>query len=322
MAQCNEHQVSKLTEQLGSASIVEEESTMYMEKNVPGKGIGCVAKSDIKEGTLVLREYPKLLTPEDDDSVTVKEQAERIIGAFTEMPEEYKKRYFQLHNMYFEFGDDDVLKEWSEGMRQRALSLFQRTNNMTFPNITSKRAFEVWGIYTTNFFHNGVCIKMSRFNHSCRPNATYFWNVDTNTRDLRTLRNVKEGEEMTVSYINTTETRDGRQSLLKDRYNFDCNCEGCDLNEEEIQKEIEDVNEYKEGKRRQQMLKTASYTSDERAGQAHMQRELDCLKQMYQLAKDTKTVSWRNLLTEVVEPAFEVSCRGALHYGLSSVEKW
>merc|ERR550517_220448 len=137
-------------------------------------------------------------------------------------------------------------------MERRVRSLNHATNGLTIPNITRGKAFEVWAIYTTNFFHNGVCIKMSRFNHSCRPNATYFWNVDTNTRDLRTLRNVKEGEEMTVSYINTTETRDGRQSLLKDRYNFDCNCEGCDLNKEEIQQEMKNVSEYKEWRIRQQ----------------------------------------------------------------------
>ena len=287
---------------------------MYMEKNIPGKGIGCVTTREIKKGTLVLREYPQLLAPEDDDSVTDKEQAESIIEAFLEMPDVEQERYLQLHNMYLEFDDNDVLKKWTEGMKQRALSLFQRTDNMTFPNITSNKAFEVWAIYTTNFFHNGVCIKMSRFNHCCRPNATYFWNFDTNTRDLRTLRKIKELEEITLTYIDTTETREGRQSLLKDRYNFDCNCEGCDLNEEEIQKEIKDVNEYKEEKRRQQearqMSRTDSITPDERA--VHMQREQECLMQMYQLAKDTKTVSWRNLLTEVVEPAFEVSCKGAL----------
>merc|ERR1711971_533323 len=188
------------------------------------------------------------------------------------MPVEEKERYLKLHNMYF---DDDGQREWSEGMERRLRSLNHATNGLTFPNITRGRALEVWAIYTSNFFHNGVCIKMSRFNHSCRPNATYFWNTDTNTRDLRTLRKIKEGEEITVSYINTTESREERQSLLKDRYNFDCNCEGCDLNEEEIQKEINDVNEYKEGKRRQQeahqMSRTDSITPDERA--VHMQRE-------------------------------------------------
>ena len=146
-----------MTEQLGSASIVEEESTMYMEKNVPGKGVGCVAKSEIKKGSLVLREYPQLLTPEDDDSVTLKEQAQSIIDAFLKMPDEDKERYLQLHNMYF---DDDGLKEWSEGMERRVRSLNHATNGLTFPNISRGKAFEVWAIYTSNFFHNGVCINL------------------------------------------------------------------------------------------------------------------------------------------------------------------
>ena len=65
---------------------------------------------------------------------------------------------------------------------------------MTFPCISNERAFRVWSIYTTNAFMNGVCLNMSRFNHSCRSNADHFWIDDTNTRDVRAARKIKKGD--------------------------------------------------------------------------------------------------------------------------------
>ena len=69
-----------------------------------------------------------------------------------------------------------------------------------FLEISSEEALKVMTIMDTNGFHNGVCLKMSRFNHSCQPNAQYFWNEDTNTRDVRALRDINQGEEITFSY--------------------------------------------------------------------------------------------------------------------------
>ena len=40
-----------------------EDSQLYMEENVEGKGTGCFANRDIKKGDLVLREAPQLLHP-------------------------------------------------------------------------------------------------------------------------------------------------------------------------------------------------------------------------------------------------------------------
>merc|ERR1719234_3024648 len=144
-----------------------------------------------------------------------------------------------------------------------------------FENISKQNAFEVWGIFETNTFHNGVCLKMSRFNHSCRSNAQYFWNEDTNTRDIRALRKIKEGEEITVNYISALlGPRDERRKILKDKYNFDCNCEACDhLAEAQIQCEIKNIQEYNDERQKQKGFKEKGILID----------ELKCLKQMYLL---------------------------------------
>ena len=40
---------------------------------------------------------------------------------------------------------------------------------------SQKRVFK---IYSNNVFGNGVFLKMSRFNHACKPNAEAFWNEE------------------------------------------------------------------------------------------------------------------------------------------------
>ena len=69
-------------------------------------------------------------------------------------------------------------------------------SKVTVSRMSKEKAFKVWAIHSTNGFRNGVCIKMSRFNH-------YFWNADTRTRDY--------GEQSSV-----VESREKRRSALRD----------------------------------------------------------------------------------------------------------
>lgn len=45
--------------------------------------------------------------------------------------------------------------------------------------------YQVWGIFNTNCFENGVCTWLSRVNHSCAPNAEFVWNSQFSSQDLR-----------------------------------------------------------------------------------------------------------------------------------------
>ena len=38
-----------------------------------------------------------------------------------------------------------------------------------------EEAIKIYGIYKTNGYSRGVSIKISRFNHSCAPNAETVW---------------------------------------------------------------------------------------------------------------------------------------------------
>ena len=46
----------------------------------------------------------------------------------------------------------------------------------------------------------GVCRLLSRINHSCFPSAELVTNPELETQDLRAVRQMRQGEEITANY--------------------------------------------------------------------------------------------------------------------------
>ena len=203
----------------------------------------------------------------------------------------------KLHNIF----QADRTK-WSNKMRTDFQDVMGATGQMTFPAISVEKAVKVWTIFRTNAFHNGVCLDMSRFNHSCHPNAQHFWNDDAKTRDLRALRGIEDGEELTVSYSNGLDliSRKERRARMKEAFNFDCLCDACDLTETQIQDESKTVEKYEKEKEKMAKLRTdvalAFKNVEPISVQDMMKVEATCLKKMYRLVKKIKTVDERVVL--------------------------
>ncbi|KZO96835.1 SET domain-containing protein [Calocera viscosa TUFC12733] len=116
-------------------------------------------------------------------------------------------------------------------------------------------AFELLGIMRTNRFavnlpfdkegeHSAVFDTMSRANHSCVPNAEYRWHYDSFCGGFVSLRDIQQGEEITVSYTLGLLPAHERQAELQQKWSFRCTCRACTLPEEE----------QKESDRRRQQL--------------------------------------------------------------------
>ena len=76
---------------------------LYQEQSIAGKGVGCIASTDIRKGKLVLREFPALLTSNWKRDLTdqdVHRSTEDIIRAFLDMSEEEQEIYMKLYNCY------------------------------------------------------------------------------------------------------------------------------------------------------------------------------------------------------------------------------
>jgi SET and MYND domain-containing protein len=62
-------------------------------------------------------------------------------------------------------------------------------------------------------------------NHSCDPNAVV--GFDQGTIFVKALRPIKDGEQISISYIDNTNPFAVRQKELLDRYFFNCTCSKC-----------------------------------------------------------------------------------------------
>jgi hypothetical protein len=169
-------------------------------------GTGAFATRDIQKRDLILSEKPMFCIP-------------------TDVPEPL--RYISI---------ESVVRKLSPTHLDHYLSLQNsHTECSCFPNL-------LVGIFSTNAYavtndDSVICLRASRFNHSCFPNARF--ELDSNTGELRiyALGTIPRGEEIFIAYINNvylwSKPRQSRQAVLLPRYHFTCACSVCSLPEAE-----------------------------------------------------------------------------------------
>ncbi|KAF8257075.1 hypothetical protein EI94DRAFT_81785 [Lactarius quietus] len=119
------------------------------------------------------------------------------------------------------------------------------------------------GIYSTNAFDlsvddtdSGICLKASRFNHSCSPNAKFSFNSNTGVLRIYALGTIPCGEEIFIAYINGRglygAPRRSRRAFLRHWYHFNCACSICSLSEAEYKKS--DIRRVKANELREKIL--------------------------------------------------------------------
>lgn len=86
-----------------------------------------------------------------------------------------------------------------------------------------------FGLLAPTFDSLGTMLdpRISLLNHSCAPNAVIVFDGPKLT--LRALHRIKKGEEVLISYIDTSAAFGVRQAQLRDQYFFKCACSRCKL---------------------------------------------------------------------------------------------
>ena len=172
-----------------------EASALYIIKSSPGKGLGMFATKDIEKGTRILAEKPFFsLTERPVVSLFDPYAPSDISEAFDRLSAKDKRKYVGLHCP-------------------------ERPGCSIILSIYEANCFEM---------ESGTCICLdaSRINHSCVPNAHYSWNSNIKRETLHAVKDIREGEEITVGYCPPFRTLEERQRDLEP-YVFDCNCPAC-----------------------------------------------------------------------------------------------
>jgi hypothetical protein len=171
---------------------------------LPNKGRGVIASQNIKPGTLLISEPPLLTT----EVITSVESTENDLGIhLRSLPSEKQKAFLSLHNNF--------------PGKENPLSNIVRSNGYPLG-----AEADIGGVFEN----------ISRINHSCLPNAVHSWNGLLGERGEETVyavRDIKEGEEITVSYLAGGPSKE-RQSILKQSFGFDCTCVLCDSSDADL----------------------------------------------------------------------------------------
>jgi len=266
----------------------------YEIKDVSGKDQGCVALREIKPGTMILQEKPQMFLPAGELSI------HNLVISFKEMTDFEDEEFLKLHNRFTNFEeltdlDKAKVNDWKHDLEE----------NMKCNKEEGEAILDVIGIYITNCFDNGVGIKMSRFNHSCRSNAEYRWNEKTDSREIRAVSKIHTGDEITVNYawdhsMDNFETR--QKNLLN--WGFECLCDRC--NEEKLDCDAELYMKFDGIKKEAKKIVDIKGFSIEK-----VMKELNCYEELYKIAKGKKA-SWSFLIDSILDDGFNASVQGYL----------
>jgi len=291
---------------------------MYVVEATPLKGLGCIATMKIKLGSLISREKPVLyvdpIQREKDrriihgmnTSLSLAEEAKgkienvldiiRVVESFTKLSDSDQEEFLNLKD--WEEPQENV--EDSKVFRTH-FNMLEKTLNVGLDKIPFQTVKKVARIYKTNTHHNGVCLKTSRFNHACRPNAECFWNRDTATRDIRAIKTIMKGEEITNVYGSECLPKKERKNFLSKNWNFECCCETCQLEGKDLETDDE--------KRRKFKL----LEKEQEANVGNPEKELQTIKTLYQLGKEIGGVRILYILDNIVSNGFDAACQGYLN---------
>ena len=129
-----------------------------------------------------------------------------------------------------------------------------------------------------------VYLEASMFNHSCSP--TCEMSTESGNCTIRCIRNVSEGEELTISYIDESKPCSHRRNELKRNYHFDCMCDRCNAEKvggrgKETKTEIEtDKHSNKKKKKNKQKKNRKEVNQDQRDGGGAVKQDYDAQVQL------------------------------------------
>lgn len=219
--EAHEHALGEEKYSLGTArSSSEKRKTeypaedLYEVRDIPGKGKGVIAKRPISKGDVILLDSPALLTS-------------ARLPIYLAPPEGAKLLETAVRNLAHD--DQKAILALDKPPGTDGVDVILKTNS-----------------FSCQFNDKGVgdeylCLfpRVSRINHACRPNANAKFIPRTLLMEIRALRDVVPGEEISISYGEVDLKYADRQRLYSGNWGFTCTCDLCTAGEAEVRESDE-----------------------------------------------------------------------------------
>lgn len=199
---------------------------------VKGKGYGVFAAEDLPADTVLLEERPYLMPP--PVASETKQDVYTLFYALMSGSQEEDTEgtlgwlFDALHCHHMALGPrEEMLRKVFPVVRQLAESKLGTDAGIS--ELSDERLLEVYQTVRTNMqASGGLYIACAMFNHSCIPNAVAANKGQSDANySIMTLMDIKEGQEVTIPYIDFSQPVIDRQSSLQAMYGFRCACHKC-----------------------------------------------------------------------------------------------
>ncbi|KAK4113181.1 SET domain-containing protein [Canariomyces notabilis] len=177
--------------------VLESASRPYTIRAIAGKGKGLVATRKIAKGKWILSELPIFTLPKRLDIRALEHQVAKEVESLND---DHRRAFFDLTNIH-----GNAYSQPFGIAKTNALPLGSNASSV------------------------GLFLDASRINHSCRHNAQNNWNENIGRLTIHALRDIEEGQEITIHYMGSTGEYEERQRFLREKFRFDCKCQLCSL---------------------------------------------------------------------------------------------
>ena len=240
-------------------------SSTFKVTEIEGKGLVCIAMTDISKGSLILNENPQMSA--EAEKMGSAKWIESLLKSFNEMSKANQLEYM-------------TLKSKCSWLIDRNSALKSRIGQMEKDSEKADEIFQICCIYESYRMSDGFRIKTSSFKHSCQPNAVKV-QKSISLFEVRAISNIKTGQEinfnLSIDPFYGFKNKIDRQEILLNAPPFVlCSCDLC-----ESDVDI-DANAFKA------LILEAEELANSRRSLENVREQVKCYKKMYNVGKTLK----------------------------------
>ena len=273
-------------------------SGVYRLTEIEGKGLACIATTDIKKGSLILRENPQMPADAEAETMGSSKWIKSLSKSFNKMSKADQLEYMRLKNKC----------SW---IIEKNLDLKSKIGQVEKDSGKAEEIFQICCIYVSYRMNDGFRIKVSGIKHSCQPNAVQLHKT-IRLYEVRAIANIKSGQEITINWCSDPffgfKSKVHRQNSLLNAPPFVlCSCVLC-----ESDVDI-DANAFKA------LILEAEGLANSFKSLENFRKEVKCYKKMYKVGK-THKIQHYFLYYKVLKRAFNTAKWGSIMYQADDLE--